>query len=246
MLSRRSFLKLSGLAAVTLGAGYKFGNILSELKETSSVSLYGFLPDNNAVIKNVFDMFNTHLNKNSIASVVVHGNSGIAQVIYGSLKNKGNKSLLKNNSVVVTINKLGKEVQSDIHLRNEGKIVSPEKGFDAVVSDMRNSLKHTNARYFFTAEFKEYGVFSYKESIKNVAVIENEKGVVDKVSLNRNLTDVNIKGNAGNTLLAVGNGSAHVKSASCRNKLCMHSGHLLTSSTIACAPNKIIIRLETA
>ena len=63
MLSRRSFLKLSGLAAVTLGAGYKFGSILSELKETSSVSLYGFLPDNNTVIKNVFEMFNTHLNK---------------------------------------------------------------------------------------------------------------------------------------------------------------------------------------
>ena len=138
-------------------------------------------------------------------------------------------------------------VDSDILITdNLHSIYSLEKDFSPLLTAFRKQIQNKKAGYFFSAEYVERKLFdAFFDTGKKFAVIKNENRLVDKVSLNRKPTDINLNGSRGNTIITVGDGSAFVKSSSCRHKLCEHAGQAFSlGDVIACAPNKVLIKIE--
>ncbi len=79
-----------------------------------------------------------------------------------------------------------------------------------------------------------------------VVVLENEKGIVDKINLSKSYKNILIDGPQGKTALQISDGLAHVHKSTCRHSLCTKAGFISKAgSIIACAPNKVLIRIDT-
>ncbi|MHC1739073.1 MAG: NusG domain II-containing protein [Ignavibacteriaceae bacterium] len=243
MISRRSFLKTAGIATLSLSAGFGLGKVTKSSSKTEFISIYGFLPDDKKLISRVFNTFGNQLNAGSINSVSVSGGSEIAEAIRSGLSDNMSSGLLKNNQLMVRVAKLNAATQSDILIRKDGKILNPEFNYDNVLLELRNGLKAKDASFFFSAEISNNSFLGNLFKPSNTLVIENDKGVVDEIKLDRKVSEINIAGDCGNTVVSFGENSAHVKSASCRNKQCMHGNLATSNSLIACAPNRLILRL---
>ena len=60
MISRRSFLKLSGLAVAAAGAGFGTGSMLSR-GETRRFAMHGFVPDDDRAVNDLLRLFAAEL-----------------------------------------------------------------------------------------------------------------------------------------------------------------------------------------
>lgn len=247
MLNRRSFLKIAGMGALALGTGYGAGSFFGRKQNT--VSMYGFLPADEILTEKVFRYFANYISPDKINSVTVNGNSRFSEVIKSAFHDLQSGLGFGGNDIKINIIKLGgKNVNTfhsgDIVIRENHFILTPEENFDGNINKIRTELKSKNADYFFSAEITENKISDRLFRNNKTLIIENENGVYDEINLNRKTSDIIIKGNSGNTVITAGNGTAYVKKSSCRNKLCEHSGSLSPgNSVIACAPNKIFLRL---
>lgn len=78
-------------------------------------------------------------------------------------------------------------------------------------------------------------------------MIENGQGSFDRIPLAASFRNVLVDGPQGKTGIAIADGFVHVRSAACRNQLCRHMGPISQEGQlIACAPNKVMIRIEVA
>ena len=243
MISRRSFLKTAGIATLSLSAGFGLGKVTKSSSKTEFISIYGFLPNDKKLISRVFNTFGNQLNAGSINSITVSGESEITEAIRNGLSDNISAGLLNNNKLIVRVAKLNSATQSDILIRKDGKMLSPEFNYDNVLLELRNGLRNREASYFFSAEISNNSFLGNLFKSSNTLVIENDKGVVDEINLDRKISEINIAGDCGNTVVSFGENSAHVKSASCRNKHCMHGNLISSNSLIACAPNRLLLRL---
>lgn len=250
MISRRSFLKISGLAAVALGAGYGAGKVVNQEEgNVKHFSIHGFLPGDDKIISDVVKAFNKKVNPGS--APVIYANKQLANVISNAYRSsaKGDKSLFNNGRVTFRIIKLKEPVDGDILLSdNKTTIYDPSDDFNGSMISLRKRLQNTNAEYMFSAEYSEQNMISSLfNTNEKVAVIENEKGIVDKIKLNNSYKNIEVGGPQGKTGISLANGSVHVHNATCRHELCKHSGFASQKGeVIACAPNKVLIRIDLA
>lgn len=242
MLSRRNFIKSVGVASVTLGAGFSLGKFIGSKPETNYVSFCGFLPNDNQLIENVLRVWAKDLNPNMFAGVKVLGDkslsSSITKGVEASINNGSNKA-----NLIVRVNRINDFVNSDIFLASNKYIYNPNVNFSGSLKDVRNYIASKKADFYITTEVENSSLLA-KLTDFNTVVIESEKGIVDEINLNRKRTEVKVSGECGVNQIVVGEGVAYVKDASCRNKLCQHTGMLNGNNrVIACAPNKLIYRL---
>lgn len=238
MLSRRSFLKIAGLGTIAMGSGFGIGSLVSKQGNGNLISMCGFIPSERALVENVFETFSKHINPESISSVNVYGNNLLAPVVKNAISGNTKNMLFGGTQVNINIMRIDGKRSGDIMLMNNHLVLSPENDFDRILSGLRSKLKESEAEYFFTADI------AGKTKGRNVLVIENEKGIADEIELSRKKSEITVAGNCGNMKIVAGENTAYVKEASCRNKLCKHSGFIGTSNPlIACAPNKIVLRL---
>lgn len=238
MISRRSFLKIAGLGTIALGSGFGIGTLVSEQGNRNLISMSGFIPPDRELVEEVFETFSKHINPKSIGSVKVQGNNLLSPVIKNAMGGNKNSMLFGGSQVNINIIRLDGRRSGDIMLMNNHLVLSPENDFDSIIKSLRLKLKKSEAEYYFTADI------SGKSEIRNVLVIENEKGIADEIELTRRKTEITVSGNCGNMKIVAGENTAYVKESSCRNKLCKHSGFIGKSNPlIACAPNKIVLRL---
>jgi hypothetical protein len=119
--------------------------------------------------------------------------------------------------------------------------------FTSRLINIRSDIKNRKADYFFTAEYSEIDFLSsiFKSNKKEV-VIENEKGLVDRISLESNYKNILIDGSQGKTGLKIENGFVKVHSSTCRHGICRHTTASGVGNIIACAPNKVLVKIELA
>jgi hypothetical protein len=80
-----------------------------------------------------------------------------------------------------------------------------------------------------------------------VLVIENERGIVDRIALDGRSRRLTVDGRLGRTGVTVSAEGAHVHNASCRHGLCRNAGFVQRpGEVIACAPNRILLHVENA
>jgi hypothetical protein len=247
MLSRRTFLKSVGIAAA-LGAGFGAGKLFS-LSGNKTFALHGFIPADEKYAADVFSAFIKKIRSNS--TPIIYAEQDLKRMIekvYPAAVN-GKYGLSSKETISIRMNKLNTEVNGDILLSDASAAVfNPDEDFTSSFIWLRKSLKNTKAQYLISIEYKENDLFSslFKANDK-IVVIENEKGIVDKVDINKSYKNILIDGPQGNTALQISDGLAHVHKSTCRHSICTKAGFISEiGSIIACAPNKVLIKIEKA
>lgn len=241
MISRRNFLKIAGLSSVAIAAGFTTGKLTSNSKSVHFV-LHGFVPADENVIANLVSSFRKKIKSNS--NPVVFSDSKIGEVVLRLHSESSNNSFSEKGKIVYRIKRLNKQVDSDIIISDSDNPIYSINDWNYSFSKLRNKIKNRKAEYLFTAEYKEEDLISSLfKSNKKELVIENEKGLSDKITLDKNYQNILIDGPLGKTGLRIENGIAQVHTSSCRHGICKHSLASEVGNIIACAPNKVLIKV---
>lgn len=241
MISRRNFLKVAGLSTIALGAGYTTEKLIGK-----SISVYyavhGFIPADEQVINNLVTAFKNKVRSNTLPVVIT--DSKIGEVI-NKFDFKTRKDDFSNNGTITyRIKRLDNQVDSDIIVSDVNNSIYSLDDFNTALDNIRNNIKNKKAEYFFTAEYNESDFLSsiFKSNKKEV-VIENEKGLVDRILLDKDYKNIFIDGPQGKTGLKIENGIAQVHTSTCRHGICKHTIASGVGTIIACAPNKVLIKV---
>ncbi len=241
MISRRNFLKIAGLTSVALGAGYTTGKLTGNSKSIN-YCVHGFIPADEQVITNLIAAFRNKV-KSNVEAVVI-ASSKVGEIVNRvDLKNRKD-SYTNTGSVTYRLRKIDKQVDSDIIINDANNSVYSLDDFSAKLFDLRSQIKNRKADYFFTAEYSETDFLSsIFNSNKKEVVIENEKGLVDRISLENNYKNILIGGPQGKTGIKIENGIAWVYTSTCRHEICKNTTASGVGNIIACAPNKVLIKI---
>lgn len=241
MISRRNFLKIAGLSSVALAAGFTTGKLTGNSKSVHFV-LHGFIPADENVIANLVSSFKQKIKSNS--NPIIFSDSKIGEVVLRFHSQSSNKSYSSNGKIVYRVKRLNKQVDSDIIVSDSANPIYSVNDLNYSFAQLRSEIKNRKADYLFTAEYKEEDFISalLKSNSKEI-VIENEKGLVDKISFDRNYKNIWIDGPQGKTGLKIENGIAQVHTSTCRHGICKHSIASEVGNIIACAPNKVLIEV---
>ena len=241
MVSRRNFLKIAGLSTVAIGAGFTTGKLVGDSKSVY-YAVHGFVPADENVIANLVYAFKNKVKSSS--EPVVFSDSKYGEVISKFDLQTKSESFKNNGSITYRLKRLNDKVDSDIIVSDGGSSIYSVDDFNTSLSNIRTNIKNRKADFLFTAEYNETDFLSsvFKSNKKEV-VIENERGLVDRISLDKNYKNILIDGPQGKTELKIENGIALVHSSTCRHGICKHSIASGVGNIIACAPNKILIKI---
>jgi|GEM_PF-2104143 len=250
MVNRREFLKSAGIlgvATISGYGGYRVGEYLKEAGNRGCLTIHGFLPAQkeifNEVCKFLIDVTggwkNFHIVQNENVPKLFDHFSDIWD--NSAIRNGGNGFL------DVVISKLSNSVESDIVIIDEKKrLYSPEKDFPTELLHLRDQLKGMEGVISIILNYTSEIPFMKFSSGKNrVAIIENENGVVDKIPIRENSTNIIARGPLGSTDVAISDGMVFVRSSPCNHGLCKLGRIKDEGEIIVCAPNKVIVRVET-
>ncbi|HCY76872.1 MAG TPA: hypothetical protein DHV28_13205 [Ignavibacteriales bacterium] len=241
MISRRNFLKIAGLSSVALGAGFTAGKLVGN-KKSVYFAVHGFIPADEQVIANLVTAFKNKVKSNS--KPVVISTSKIGEAINRFDLNSRKENFTNSGTITYRLKRLNEQVGSDIIVSDADNSVYSLNNLNSAFENIRSGLKNRKADLLFTAEYKETDLLTSLFSSENrEVVIENEKGLVDRISLDSNYKNIFIEGPQGKTGLKIENGIARVHTSTCRHGICKHSVASGVGNIIACAPNKVLIKI---
>ncbi|HEX9251750.1 MAG TPA: NusG domain II-containing protein [Ignavibacteriaceae bacterium] len=242
MISRRNFLKIAGLSSVALGAGFTAGKLVGN-KKSVYFAVHGFIPADEQVIANLVTAFKNKTKCNS--NPVIVSKTKIGETINRFDLNARKENFKNSGSVTYRIQRLDKQIDSDLIVSDANNSVYSLNDLNSSFENIRSGLKNRKADLLFTAEYKETDFLStLLNSDRKEVVIENEKGLVDRISLNNTYKNILIGGPQGKTGLKIENGTAQVHTSTCRHGICKHSVASGPGNIIACAPNKVLVKIE--
>ena len=243
MISRRNFIKIAGLTSVALGAGYTTGRITGNSK-TINYTVHGFIPADEQLIANIVTSFKNKVKSNSEA--VVFADSKLGEIINRIDIKSRNENFSNNGSITYRLKRLDKQIDSDIIVSDANNSVYSIGDLSSAFENIRTGLKNRKADFLFTAEYNETDFLSsiLKSGNKEV-VFENEKGLGDRISLNKNYSNIIVDGPQGKTGIKIENGIAQVHTSTCRHGICKHTIASSVGNIIACAPNKVLVKIES-
>lgn len=241
MISRRNFLKITGLSSVALGAGFTAGKLVGN-KKSVYFAVHGFIPADEQVIGNLVTAFKNKVKSNS--EPVVIADSKIGEIINRFDLKSGKENFSNSGTITYRLKRLIEQVDSDIIVSDASNSVYSLNDLNSSFENVRTGLRNRKAEFLFTAEYKETDLLSsILNSDRKEVVVENEKGLVDKISLNNNYKNILIDGPQGKTGLKIENGIARVHTSTCRHGICKHSVASGVGNIIACAPNKVLVKI---
>jgi hypothetical protein len=241
-ISRRSFLKLTALAAAALGSGYAAGRLTPQAGE-KMLALHAFLPGDSSLVAEVVRVFT---NKAGFAGrMTVSADTKWSEAISAAVRQPGN--VLSGGLLAFRMIALAEAVPADILLGDHQQAVyAPESDYDPALRSLQAQVRGSRAQYLFSAEYKAEGLLAGLWKPENkVAVIRSGSTLVDRIPLTGSYHDIVVDGPQGKTVLSIVDGAVQVKAAGCRHQLCMHSGPAAEmGSVIACAPNHLVVQVE--
>lgn len=241
MISRRNFLKLAGLSTLAVGSGYITGKLTQSAKPVY-YSIHGFIPEDEAVLRNILAAFKQKVKSSSEA--VVFSDSKFGDVLTRLDRELNNSNYFDNGKITYKLKRLGKAIDSDVIISDIDNSIYSLDDFNFALANIRSELKGREAKYTLSVEYRETDFLSSLfNRDKREAVIENEKGIAEKISLEKNYRNIWVDGVQGKTGLEVDNGIVRVHTSSCRNEICKHTIAQNTGDVIACAPNKVLVRI---
>ena len=242
MISRRNFLKIAGLSTVALGAGFTAGKLTGKSNSTY-FAVHGFVPADENVINNLIMAFRSKIKSSSVA--FVNSESGIGKVVRNLDLQATNKNFPNNGKITYTIKKINDNINSDIIVSDGNSSIYSLNDFNVSLASVRDNVRNKKAEYLFTAEYYEVDILSsLLGSRRKELVIENQNGIAEIISLSKNYKNIFVTGPQGKTGIKIEYGIAKVHTSTCRHELCKHLVAGGVGDIVACAPNKILIKVE--
>ncbi len=244
MITRKKFIKLSSISALAIGSGFTAGKLLGN-PENHHYSVYCFLPSDEKLITEVVRVFAATVKSNS--TPIINADDDYKFMLQKLVMKHKQTSFSNSGSVSYSVKPLNKHVNSDIIVSDTNKsIYSLQNDFTDELMTIRSLLYGTEATIFFAATYKQSNILTSLFSSKQKGVvIENKNGVFDKLPLNSTYKNIIVDGPHGETEIEINNGLAKVTKSTCRHKLCEKSQYATNvGDVIACAPNKVLIRIE--
>ena len=244
MMTRKKFIKLSGIAAIAAGSGYTVGK-LTDNPKNKHYSVYCFLPSDEKIITEVVRAFTTTVK--CISTPIINADDHYKYMLQKLVRKHKQSSFSNSGSVSYSVKSLSKYINSDIIISDNSKsIYSLKNDFTDELMTTRSILYGTEAKIFFTAVYRQSNILSslFSSNQKQI-IVENEKGTFDIIHINSSYKNIKIDGPQGKTEIEINNGLVKVTKSTCRHKLCEKSQYASNvGDVIACAPNKVLIRIE--
>jgi len=241
MISRRNFLKIAGLSTVAVGAGFTTGKYIGN-KKSVYFAVHGFIPADEQIISQLVAGFKNKVRSNT--DPVVIADAKIGEVITRFDSQLRNKAFSKNGNITYRLKRLDKQIDSDIIISDTENPVYSLNDLNYGFSNIRADIKNKKANYIFSAEYNERDFLSsILNSNKKEVIIENEKGLVERISLDKNYKNILVDGPQGKTALKIENGTARIHTSTCRHGICEHTFANNAGNIIACAPNRVLIKI---
>ncbi len=244
MMTRKKFIKLSGIAAIAAGSGYTVGKLIDNPKN-KHYSVYCFLPSDEKIITEVVRAFTITVKCNS--TPIINADDDYKYMLQNLVRKHNETSFSNSGSVSYSVKLLSKHVNSDLIVSDNSKsIYSLKNDFTDELMRIRLLLYGTEAKIFFAAVYKQSNILSslFSSNQKEI-VIENNNGTFDKIPLNSTYKNIIVDGPQGKTEIEINNSLVKVTKSTCRHKLCEKSQYATNiGDVIACAPNKVLIRIE--
>jgi len=241
MISRRNFLKIAGLSTVAIGAGFTTGKLIGN-KKLVCFAVHGFIPADEQIISQLVAGFKNKVRSNT--DPVVIADAKIGEVINRIDSRLKNNAFSNSGNITYRLKRLDKQIDSDIIISDTENPVYSLNNLDYGFSNIRANIKNKKANYIFGAEYSETDFLtSILNTNKKEVVIENEKGLVERISLDKNYRNILIDGPLGKTGLKIENGIAQVHTSTCRHGICEHTFANNVGNVIACAPNRVLIKI---
>ena len=245
-ITRRKFIKLSGFATLSVGSGFAVGKIMGGYQK-SQFSICGFLPSDDKLISQIINAFYKTVRCYSEPIIIA---DNYYRDILTRVNNELRRDLFeKNGTVTYSIKKINKEVKSDIIVSDDHNTVySTNTDMDTEMRNIRTELRGLKADVFFSIVYNQPGMFSSLINPGGVnIVIRNDNGIFDKIPIKTSYKNIIVNGPQGKTEIAVKNGLINIVKSTCRHKLCEKAGYVANAGDIiACAPNKVLIKIEEA
>lgn len=247
MISRRSFLKLTGIAAAAAGAGFGTGSLVDG-GNGRRFAVHGFVPDDDRVVTDVLRFFSSELPAVSSAPAISADGRWTRLLADALRSGRSSGPDHGQGHVAVRLVRIGQTLPGDLLVADDRKrIYDPAGDFSVALHGLRARLKDSEARYMISATYTEEAPLASLFASARVLVVESDRGVIDRIPLDGRNRTLSVDGRMGRTGLTVGADGAHVHSASCRHGLCRGAGVATRpGDVIACAPNRILLRVETA
>lgn len=244
-MNRRDFIKIGSIGFASLTTGIGVGSILlNDNKEYKNFSVYAFLPDDKKIILDCLNVFQ-HKIKNS-EFIYYLNNKRLTEIINKRFfVEKENNFIVSKSFVDIKLINVNNNTKGDIFVSNNSNLVlDPKKDFDQKLLAFRERINSKESKYLLSIELKERNLLSNIILPKNNMIeITNEKGLFEKISLTKNYSSVDVPGSIGSTKLKINNGKVFVSDSPCRQKLCKIMSHISGNKTIACVPNKVLIKI---
>lgn len=243
MLNRRAFLQSTVLGGAMFGLGVKLG-LGSRTEGRSRLVLHAFLPDDEAVVSAAVGAFLAAApGRLPVPALDVAPRLRTA-VAAGLRTRRDDYQRGDARSLTLQVTDLPDGVPADLLVQDDGRILDPASQFGRELRALREGLQGRPAAVAFTARLDARQAL---DGGGRVLVVEDEHGRQDVITLagdNRTLT---LGGPAGRTVVEFGAAGARVLQASCRHRTCQLQGLASRSGElIACAPNRLLLHVETA
>jgi hypothetical protein len=244
MLNRRAFLQTALLGGGAFGLGVKLG-LGNRCGAGPRLVLHGFLPDDDATVRAAVSAF-LAATPGRLPAPVLDVTPRLRGAVAAGLRtrlddyDRGNARLL---SVQVTDLAAG-GAAADVLLQNDGRILDPASQFGRELLALRCALLGRPAAIAFTARLEDRAATTRGGL---VLVVENERGLQDRLALQGDARTMTFAGPAGRTVVEFGDQGVRVAEASCRHRICQLQGAAARAGEmIACAPNRLLLRVESA
>jgi hypothetical protein len=188
MISRRSFLKLGGLTALAIGAGAGTGSLVGSAS-ARRFAMHGFVPDNDRIAADLLRAFISELPEDARGlKPIVYADgrwTGVVRSAFGGSTHSSGP-IFTRGRIVIRMSALEHKLPGDVLVLDDRKCMyTPERDFSGSLSNLRTALRGSDARYQISAEYVDSAPLASLFAGERVAVIENERGIVDRISPQR-------------------------------------------------------------
>jgi len=243
MLNRRDFLKTAVIGTAAFGAGLKLDEV-GRKTGGPRVVLHGFVPADETAIRDVLGAF-LALAGERLPAPAVDAPAAWRPAVAGALRAGADRYERGGDRVFsVQLGALDQPLPADVLLQQGSLVLDPARGFDRGLLGLRERLRGREARIAVSCRLEPRpGALA----LDRVLVGETERGGQARLALHGARRRLDLAGPTGRLTVAVDDGGVRVVESSCRHATCRRQGAIARpGELIACAPNRVVLRIETA
>lgn len=243
MQSRRDFFKTALLGGAAFVAGHKLGGGFDAQAAPQTI-LHGFVPADEQAVNEVLSAF-LALENSTLPAPVLDVPGRWQGIVAGALRQAAPRYRRGQSRIFeVQVAPLESPLPADLLVQQDLRVLDPRTGIGERLVALRESLRGRRATVAVTCRLADR---PQPTAAGRVLVVETDGVVQEQIALDGGDRRLEVAGPAGRTGIVLDARGARVAASSCRHATCRRQGSIAQpGQLIACAPNRLVLRVETA